>query len=136
MANTTLTQVNGRQYPLFASVTISRAQMATTATAVTAIKLPVNAVVVGGFIVVDEVYDTTGAATVTVGDSSSAARLLGATSVKALGRTALVPTGYVNTGGLDLSITPTLADTGGTTGSVRVVVEYIIDGRAHEVQTN
>lgn len=136
MANTAMTFNVGRQTPLVAQASISLAQMATSATAVVAIQLPINSIVTGGFIVVDTAYDTTGTATVTVGDSGSASRYLGSTNLKATGRTALVPTGYINTGGLDISLTPTLADTAATVGAVRVVVEYIIDGRATEVQPN
>jgi hypothetical protein len=136
MANTTFTPTGGRQTPLVAMATVSRAQMADTATAVTVIKLPMNAVVIGGFIVVDTAYDTTSTATVTVGDSGSATRYLTATNLKSAARTSFTTVGYVNSGGLDIVMTPTLADTDGTAGSVRIVVEYVIDGRTNENQPN
>lgn len=101
--------------------------------AMDAIELPIGAIVVGGELVVDTIYNTTGAATVSVGDSSSATRYLGATTLKTGGRTALVPTGFKNTGGLPIRLTFSVADTAGTAGKARVHVQYIIEGRADEV---
>jgi hypothetical protein len=94
--------------------------------------LPPGAIVVGGALIVDTAYNTTGAATVSVGDSGSATRYLGATSLKSAARTALVPTGYKNVSGLSTRLTFSLADTAGTQGKARVEIQYIIDGRANE----
>lgn len=133
MANTTLKPSNGRQYPLFAEVTINVANMTDTGVAVAAIKLPTNAMVTGGRIVTDTAFDAA-TATLAVGDAGSAARYLADGNIAATGVVALVPTGYVSDGS-DLIVTPTFADPV-TVGSVRVQVEYVIAGRAHEVQTN
>lgn len=99
------------------------------------IGLPPGAIVTGGELVVNTVSNDTGAATVSVGDSASAARYLAATSVKAAGRTALVPTGY-NGLGEDLRITVANANGDATTGSYTLRVQYVIAGRSQEVQTN
>jgi hypothetical protein len=99
------------------------------------ILLPTNMVVVGGDIVVRTVSNDTGTATLAVGDSASAARYLGATSIKAAARTALVPTGYR---GLGEQIRITLANANGdaTTGLVTVRIEYMMKDRGTIVQTH
>ena len=98
-----------------------------------AIDLPPGAIVVGGSLVVETVYNTTGTATLAIGDSGLATRYLGATNLKAAALTAIVPTGYKNVSGLPVRLTLALADLAGTQGVVRVSVEYVIDGRATEV---
>lgn len=98
------------------------------------INLPTNAVVLSGSVVTEEVCDTASFA-VTIGDSSSANRYLASTDVKAAGLVALTPTGYVNTGGLNLRLTYTTADVC-TTGRITVRIEYIVVGRANEAVTH
>lgn len=97
------------------------------------INLPSGAVVTGGELVVETVSNDATTATVSVGDSASAARYLGATNIKAAARTALVPTGYRGLGE-NLRITVANGTGGATTGKVTVRVQYVIPGRAHEVQ--
>lgn len=133
MANATLKPVNGRQYVLFAEVTIDVANMNESGVAVPAvIKLPSGAQVIGGAIVTETGFDAA-TATLAVGDALSANRYLAAGNIAAAGRVALVPTGLTDAG--DISVTPTFADAV-TVGKVRVQVEYVIAGRAHEVQPN
>lgn len=97
------------------------------------LQLPPGAIVVGGELVVDTLFNATGAATVSVGDSGSATRYLGATTLKTAARTALVPTGYKNVSGLAVRLTFSFADLDATQGKARVNVSYIIDGRADQV---
>lgn len=97
------------------------------------IDLPPGAIVVGGSLVVSTAYNTTSTATLAIGDSGLATRYLGATNLKAAALTAIVPTGYKNVSGLPVRLTLALADLAGTQGVVRVSVEYVIDGRATEV---
>lgn len=97
--------------------------------------LPPNAVLIGGDVTVETVSNDTGTATITVGDSGSAARYLGATSIKAAARTPLVPTGYRGTGE-DLRITLANANGDATTGKVTVRGTYMITGRSNEVQAS
>lgn len=94
------------------------------------INLPPGAIIVGGELVRTTAFDGTTYAVI-VGDSGSANRYLGTDDYKAAGRTALVPTGYVGTGeNIRLTITPTGTTTAGA-GTLRV--EYVIAGRAEEV---
>jgi hypothetical protein len=111
MANAKLTPSTARQYPLFAEVAFNYTQLADTAVAVPAIKLPYG------------------------GDSTTANRYANDVNLKSAARTALTITGYVSDGA-EIQITPVLVGTAATAGAGRVVVEYVISGRAHEVQTN
>jgi hypothetical protein len=105
------------------------------ATVFDAIKLPLNATVVGGDVTVEVASNDASTATIAVGDSASATRYLGATNMKAAARTALVPTGYR---GQAEDIRLTLANAGGaaTTGKVTVRVLWIMANRANEVFPN
>ena len=104
---------------------------ATSGTVYDIFTLPFGSQVVGGDVVVKVVSNDTGAATISVGDSGSATRYLGATSIKALARTALVPTGF-KTSSQGLRITLSNATGDATTGEVKVTVMFTVDGRAHE----
>lgn len=95
------------------------------------IPLPIGATVLKGEVVRHVAFDTA-SYSMTVGDSASATRYLGATDVKAAGVTALVPTGFVGEGE-DIRIAITNADVC-TTGKCTVRVEYTIAGRTSEVQ--
>lgn len=95
------------------------------------IGLPVNSVVVGGAVVVETTFDTAGY-DVIVGDSGSANRYLASTDVKTAGITALVPTGYVNTGGLPIRVSMA-TDDACTAGKARIRVDFVIRDRADEV---
>lgn len=100
------------------------------------INLPVNSQVVSGDVTVETVSNDSSTATISVGDSGSATRYLGATSIKSAARTALVPTGFMNTSGLNIRITLANATGDATTGKVRVNVCYIVKNRQNETQIN
>lgn len=137
----------GAQYPLIAEFTLNFDDtMTSTAgaskdfgltniaeTAFDIINLPYGAVVVGGEVAVETAFDTA-SWSVKVGDATTADRYLGATDRKAVGRTALVPTGYVSDGG-SVRLTLTNADVC-TTGKATVRVMYTIRSRVNEVQPN
>lgn len=92
--------------------------------------LPGNAIIVGGEVVTDTAFDAA-TYTVSVGDSSSATRYLGATDRKGVGRSALVPTGY-RPDGKRVRLSVTAADVC-TTGKMSVRIQYITEGRVTEV---
>lgn len=135
MANQSIKPANARQYPLFAEVELTFANLADTATPVSAIKLPYGAQVIGGAVIVDTAFNTGTSAVLDVGDSTTGNRYKNDVDLKTAGVTALVPTGYVSDGA-DILVTPALVGTAATAGKVRVQVTYVIAGRAHEVQTN
>ena len=97
------------------------------------IPLPIGAIVVGGEVIVHTASNDAGvASTIAIGDSVNPNRYLGATSIKAAGRTPLVPTGFVGAGE-NLRITLAATNGDATAGDVTVRVEYILNGRMHEV---
>lgn len=105
----------------------------TTGTSIVAdvIPLPPNATVVSGSVTTDTAVTGSTAYNVSVGDSGSATRYLGATDRKAAGTTALVPTGYIGTGqNIRLTVAPTVADA--TLGTLTLRVAYVVRGRAQE----
>lgn len=99
------------------------------------IKLPPNAVVIGGDVTVETISNDSSTATIAVGDSSSAARYLAATTIKTAARTALTLTGFRGTG-QDIRITLANAGADATAGKVTVRVTYIIQSRSNEVQSS
>lgn len=143
----TLISNRGLQYPLVATfeydiasgdVMVNASGVSQTFKATTGafdvISLPVNSQVIGGDLTVEVVSNDTGTATVSVGDSGSLTRYLGNTSIKSLARTALVPTGFMNSSGLNIRVN-ILNNTGdATTGKVRLVVMYVVKNRQNETQ--
>lgn len=99
------------------------------------IPLPPNAIVIGGEVVTETAASGSTAYNISVGDSTSATKYLGATDRVAAGRTALVPTGYVGAGeNLRITVAPTVATA--TAGKFTVRVQYVVRGRSNEVQIN
>lgn len=137
----------GAQYPLVAEFTFNfddtmvdtsgalKDFKTVGSTVVDAINLPVGAIVIGGEVVTETAVGGSTAYNISVGDSGSATRYLGATDRVAAGRTALVPTGYVGAGNpLRITVAPTVA--AATAGKVTVRVQYIVRDRVNETQTH
>ena len=137
----------GAQYPLVAEFTFNfddtmvdingalKDFKTVGSTVVDAINLPVGAIVTGGEVVTETAVSGSTAYNVSVGDSGSATRYLGATDRVTAGRTALVPTGYVSVGNrLRITVAPTVA--AATAGKVTVRVQYIVRARVNETQTH
>lgn len=98
---------------------------------VVVIPLPPGAMVTGGSLSRTVAFDTAGY-DVTVGDTTDEDRYLGTGDYKAVGTTALVPTGYVGVGeNIVLNIT---SDDVCTTGTATLRVEYVVANRSCEVQ--
>ena len=138
---TTLSKNFERQYPLVAQASLiwSDAEVAGVAgaigtAAVAAIDLPANAVVLGGYIVVDTVWvNAGGTATVSLGDTGAVARYnTAAVTLKTAALTALVPTGHKYTAPTTLNLNVIVATTAASAGTARAFVEYVIDGRGNE----
>lgn len=98
---------------------------------VDAITLPVNSIVVGGHLDVITAFDTAGY-DVIIGDDVDTDRYMATADVKAVGTTALLTPGYLNSSGKPIRIT-IASDDVCTTGKARLVVYFVIDGRANEV---
>lgn len=119
---------SGRQPTLLAYIDIVLADLVTTV-AKNLIELPHGAVVIGGGVIVSEVFNSTTSDVLDIGDAGSANRYKNDVNLQALGLTALVPTGYVTTA--PTKITGTWVSGGGvpTTGKARLFVEYFVQGR-------
>ena len=121
---------SGRQDVLVAVQAFDYSEMVD-ATAVPAVNVPPGAIVVGGQLVITTAFNSATSDTIAVGDGTNT--YLAATSVAATGATAL-------SGGLPYSVSDTVDLTWDGTGAVPsagagyLVLEYVIDGRACEVQ--
>lgn len=107
----------------------------TSAAAADAIKLPVNAVVVGGAVVVKTAWNSGTSDALVVGDSASSNRYKTSFSIASTGRTALVLTGYEALSTTrTIQITWTGAGAAPSAGALRLEVEYILPTRGDAVQ--
>lgn len=126
-----ITKNTARQEVIAAYVDFTFADAPTTATIYDALKLPTNAVVVGGDLVVTTAWDTGTTATIDVGDVTSGNRYANDVNLKAAARTALTLTGFVTTTTQPvINVTPTLSGTAATAGAARLTVLYVVKGRA------
>lgn len=94
-----------------------------------AITLPPNAIVVGGAVTVVTAFNSATSDVMDVGDAGSENRYLNDANIHTAGRTALVPTGYIHTGG-DITVRWVGVSTAPSAGKVRLEVQYIQSGRA------
>jgi hypothetical protein len=86
------------------------------------LELPTEAELQSGCIVVRDVSDDTGTDTISIGDSVSATRYLGATSVKSAARTAITPTGFLHGGANPSAVRLTRAAQNGDATKLEVTV--------------
>ena len=135
MANTALTLDVGRQSPLVAVIPFTYLQLADTAVAVKAVNLPYGAIITSGYVVIDTVFNVGTTAVLDVGDLVSPNRYANDINLKALGKTDLTLTGYVSDGEA-IHLLPVNVGTVATTGAGRLIVGYVINGRAAETQPN
>lgn len=124
----------GRQWPLCAVVDIAYSDTPTTATFYEAADLPGNARVIGGALVVKTAWATATTATFAVGDSGAAARYLSATDLKTAGTTVFDFSTDDGSAPLDVGVTYTETGSAATAGAAQLIIQYVIDGKANEVQ--
>lgn len=125
-----ITKNSARQELIVAHVDISYADLVS-GTAANALDLPVNAIVVGGDVVVTTAFNSLTSDALVVGDVTTANRYLASTSIAAAGRTALVPTGFTVTSTQpSVRVTWTGVGTAPTAGALRLTVTYYVKGRA------
>src|SRR6478736_4011929 len=91
---TALRRNSGRQYVICAYLDIGFANFVSAADT-PAIQVPAGAVITGGDVVVDTVWNSVTSDVVSVGDATTYNRYLSALTLQALGRTVIVPTGYI-----------------------------------------
>lgn len=124
-----ITLNSDRQQSRFATVDIAYTDL-TSGAAATAIKLPVNAVVISGAVVVKTAFNSGTSDVIVVGDSATSNRYRASVSIASTGRQAFTPTGYVTLSTTrELQVTWTGAGAAPSAGALRVEVEYIVLGR-------
>ena len=123
---------DARQYVLAAVVKVDYEDMA--AGAVPFAELPAGAHIVGGEVNVVTPFNSTTNA-LSVGDSGSATRYANAVDLKTAARTALTANNVYVTD-TTKNLIGTIAQTGAapTAGLAYVVIQYVVPGKAHEVQ--
>lgn len=125
-----ITKDFNRQFEQVATVTFKFSAL-TTGVDAEAIDLPVGAVITAGTLYTTEAWNSTTSDVLDVGDAVSQNRYLNDGNIRAAGAlVALVPTGYVHAGG---PLTVRWVSGGGTptTGEVRLMVKYVIQGASH-----
>ena len=128
-----ITKNPGRQYPLSARVKFSGATADAEILAIAvypAILLPAGAIITGGYIAVNTVFTAT--TDFDVGDADPDRYTPTIVPGDALGATLLVPDGVAYT--VETWINVSLVTSATIVGAGELVVEYIIEDRAQEVQ--
>jgi hypothetical protein len=131
-----VTKETGRQYPLYADVTIGFADLAVSATAYEAIDIPDGAIVVSGSITITEVWDSATSDTLDVGDGLDPDRYT-PTPLDidaAANHQALTMTGFKYGAADTIDVTWVGVGAVPSQGSLRLVVSYIRDSRSNENQ--
>jgi hypothetical protein len=133
MPNAKLNLDVGRQKALFAEVAFDFSHVQDNGVAVPAVKLPYGAQIVGGAVTVDTAFNPGTSLVLDVGDSTVANRYINDANLASVGRTPLGITGFVSDGSA-IQIVPVLVGAAPTQGKARLLVTYVIKGRAEEVQ--
>lgn len=124
---------HGRQWPLVVVQDFDYTEVEDTV-AVPAVKLPAGARVIGGGVLVTTAFDFGTTNAVDVGDGGDADRYSGTpVDLSATGWTALDVTGYGYPISDYIDLTADVTGTAATQGEAKLIVEYIVDGRANEV---
>lgn len=124
----------GRQSSLFAVQDFDNTDLTSGAASGVTVEIPPNAIVVGGGVIVTTAFDAVTSDVLDVGDATTANRYLNDVNLKAVGFTALVPTGLLVTEGGKVTMTRTATGAATAVGAGRLVVEYVVKDRTTEVQ--
>ena len=125
-----------RQYALQATVDMTYADLLT-GVATKALRLPVGAIVVGGGLRTTVADNGGTSVTISVGDTASGTAYVSAANAKTLDlwtAFAVTKLGALYTAADDIKVTRTEGGTASSAGTFRLVVQYVIDQRANEVQ--
>lgn len=122
-------RTSGRQYPLVLTLDLTYENVLLAGTVLA--QLPPGAVITGGEIVIDTVWNDTGASTVTVAVGTEA--ILTTTNLEAAARTALTLTSEEHTVADNVTVTLAAGNEDATAGAARLNIMYIVGGRANEV---
>lgn len=127
-----------RQYPLIAVAEFAYSELAS-GEEVEVIDLPVGAIVVGGYAYAETADNAGTTVVLDVGDAADPDRYVTSLSLATAGVSEAFASTVLGrkypTGGA-ITATRTVTGTASTAGNSRIVVEYIIDGRANEVHAS
>lgn len=133
MAIASVDRNHGTQYPLVATQDFSYAQL-TSGSAVGAIKLPYGARVIGGGVLITTAFNSATSDKIDIGDGGDPDRYTSTEiTASSTGWTALTLSGYKYTQTDYVDITWTGTGTAPSAGAGTLIVMYVIDGRANEV---
>lgn len=125
----------GRQFPTFAVQQFGYADLVSGSAASLKVALPAGAIVVGGGVLVETAWNSGTSAVVDLGLNGGTANVLAndlnlaTTGFKAI--TGVYTADYT---GAAVTMTLTEAGTAATAGAGKLIVEYIVVDKAHEVQ--
>ncbi len=106
----------------------------TTAVAEAIAQLPPLSTVTGGQVDVDVATDAGTSFVADIGDADDPNRYSSTPiNLQALGTTALTVTGFQNLLPTDVIATPTIVGAAATAGNGRIILEYVVEGKANEV---
>ena len=129
-----ITKDFNRQSPISALLTVKFGDLAgLSGTDVGAVSLPPGAIVTSGAVVVKTAFNSATSDVLDVGDAASQNRYLNDGNIHSIGIVALVPTGYVHTGG-DLTVRWVGVGAVPTAGEAQIRVDYVITGRGEFTQ--
>lgn len=128
-----ITKNGGRQTVLTAMQRFTFADLEN-GVALEAVDVPGGAYIVSGELVIETAFNAGTSDTIAVGHTGDDDGLLTATDVQSTGRTPLVPAGGTYAAKDSVTLKWATAGTAATAGAGFVRVEYVIDGRANEVQ--
>lgn len=124
---------DGRQSPAVAVVEFNLSDLDAGGT-LNIVELPGSAIVTGGFITVTTAFNAQTTAVVKLGDAVADDRYGTGLNVRAAGRVALTPTGYITPRVGDLVLTYTETGDAATEGTATLVLEYIEVGKSKWTQ--
>ena len=99
-----------------------------------AVQVPGGAIVTGGDFIIDTAFDSTVSDTFTIGDATVGNRYGAAIDGQAAARTALVPTGFKYPTQDNVTLNWTGAGAAPTAGAGRLIMRYVVAGRAQTTQ--
>lgn len=122
---------SGRQWPLTAKVDFTFADADGVSEEI--VDIPGGAVVTGGQVVIVNAWDSATSAVLDLGDKTTGDRYVSNADAKTVGATALIADGgaFTVTDSVVINITNTGTP---TVGDGYVIVSYVLDNRANEVQ--
>lgn len=129
-----ISQISGRQYPLIAKIPFSFDDFESSGVAERALGLPGNATVIGGELVIETAFNSGTSDALDVGDGDDVDRYAAGVDAQTVARTALTLTGYKYTTPDSIDIIWTGVGAAPTAGAGYLLVEYVLDDRAHEAQ--